>query len=61
MTRQQLLQLVGLVKRPSGRGRLRPRMRHLGTKTAGVGNKPVLVMTSPEQPSLPGQHLGYKK
>ena len=61
VTRQLLMQLVGLVERPPGRGRLRPRLRHLDAKTAGVDNKPVIVMTGPEQTSPPGQHLGYEK
>ena len=61
VTRQLLMQPVGLVERPPGRGRLRPRPLRLDAKTAGVGNKPVIVMTSPEQSGLPGQHLGYKR
>ena len=61
MTRQPLPLLVGLVKRPLGHGRLRPRLRRLGAKAAGVSNKPVIVMTSLEQPSLPGQQLGSKE
>ena len=55
VTRQLLMQPVGLVERPPSRGRLRPRLRRLDAKTAGVGNetvgisnKPVIVMTSPE-------------
>ena len=48
VTRQLLVQPVGLVKIPLGRGRLRPRLRRLGAKTAGVGNEPVVVMTGPE-------------
>ena len=54
VTRQLLMQPVGLVERPPSRGRLRPRLRHLDAKTAGVGNEPVVVMTGPEQMSPPG-------
>ena len=61
MTRQLFVQLVGLIKRSSGRGRLRPRLRRLDAKTAGVGNEPVVVMTGPEQTSPSGQHLGCEK
>ena len=57
MTRQLLMQPVGLIKRPPGRGCLRPRLRRLNAKTAGVGNEPVIVMTGPEQTSPPGQRL----
>ena len=38
VTRQLLMQPVGLVKRPLGRGRLLPRLRRLDAKMAGVGN-----------------------
>ena len=38
VTRQLLMQPVGLVERPLSRGRLRPRLRRLDAKTAGVGN-----------------------
>jgi len=61
VTRQLLMQPVGLVERPPSRGRLRPRLRRLDAKTAGVGNEPVVVMTGPEQTSPPGQHLGCEK
>ena len=61
VARQLLMQPVGLVERPPSRGRLRPRLRRLDAKTAGVGNEPVVVMTGPEQTSPPGQHLGYEK
>ena len=61
VTRQLLMQPVGLVKIPSGRGRLRSRLRRLDAKTAGVGNEPVVMMTGPEQPGPPRQHLGCKK
>ena len=61
VTRQLLMLLVGLVERPPGRGRLRPRLCRLDAKTAGVDNEPVIVMTSPEQTSPPGQHLGCEK
>ena len=61
MTRQLLVQPVGLVKRPPGRGRLRLRLRRLDAETAGISNKPVIVMTSPEQPGPPRQHLGCKE
>ena len=61
MTRQLLVQPVSLVKRPPGRGRLRPRLRRLDIKTAGISNEPVIVMTGPEQPGPPRQHLGCKE
>ena len=61
VTRQLLMQPVGLVERPPSRARLRPRLRRLDAKTAGVGNEPVVVMTGPEQTSPPGQHLGCEK
>ena len=61
MTRQLLVQPVGLVKRPSGHGRLRPRLCRLDTETAIISNKPVIMMTSPEQPGPPRQHLGYEE
>ena len=54
VTRQMLMQPVGLIERPPSRGRLRPRLRRLDAKTAGVGNEPVVVMTGPEQTSPPG-------
>ena len=61
VTCQLLMQPVGLIKRPSGRGRLRPRLRRLDAKTAGVGNEPVVMMTGPKQTSPPGQHLDCEK
>ena len=61
MARQLLSQMVGLVKQPPGRRRLLPRLRHLGAKAAGVSDKTIIVMTSPEQPGLPTQHLGCKE
>ena len=61
MTRQLLMQPVGLVERPPSRGRLRPRLRRLDAKTAGVGNEPVIVMTGPEQTSLQDRTLAAKK
>ena len=61
VTRRLLMQLVGLVKRPLSRGRLRPRLRRLGAKTAGVDNEPVVVMTGQMQPDPPRQHLGCKE
>ena len=40
---QLLLQPAGFVERPPGRHRLLLRLFHLGSKAAGIGNKPVIV------------------
>ena len=61
VTRQLLMQPVGLVKRSSGSGRLRPCLRCLDAKAAGFSNKPVVMMTGLEQLGPPRQHLGCKK
>ena len=61
MTRQLLMQPVGLIKRPPSRGRLRPLLRRLDAKTAGVGNKPVIVMTARSRRVRQGSTSAAKK
>ena len=61
MTRQLLMQPVGLIKRPSGRGRVSPRLRRLDAKAAGISNKPIVMMTGPKQLGPPRLHLAAKK
>ena len=61
VARKLLPQPAGFVERPPGRGRLRLRLRRLDAETAGISNKPVIVMTSPEQPGPPRQHLGCEE
>ena len=55
------MQPVGLPKGPLGRGCLRTRLRRRDAKTAGISNKPVVMMTGLEQPGPSRQHLGCKE